>query len=221
MERRHLGIALLIIASLGSAVRADSGAPALGGRVGSLGFGGGLMMDFLPEIDGHFGAAYFPPAVRGEIGGVNYDFDLRVLTFPLTMDWYPFHNGFHLSGGLIFNQSRMDLNTGSSASLTLGGTTYAAAESGTVRGRTTFRRLAPYVGIGWSNAFGQEGRWGIVTNLGMAFLGRPHVSLRATGPLASDPAFQSNLAQAEQDMEDDLNVVRFYPIFSISLLYRF
>ncbi len=221
MERRHLCIALLLITSFRTAVSADFGRLALAGRAGSLGLGGELMMNFLPDINGRPEATYFPPAVRGEIGDVNYNFNLRVMTFPLTMDWYPFHNGLHLSGGLIFNQSKMDLDTGSSASVTIGGTTYSAAELATVRGRATFHRFAPYVGIGWGNAFDKEGRLGVVTDLGVAFLGRPHVSLTATGPIATEPGVMGDLVEEEQDVEDDLSMLRFYPVFSISLFYRF
>jgi hypothetical protein len=221
MERRHLCIALLVLASLSSAASADFGGLAIAGRAGSLGFGGELMMNFLPELNGRFGATFFPLSVDGEIGDVNYGFDLRVMTFPLTMDWYPFKNGFHLSGGLIFNQTKMDLDTGSSASLTIGGNTYSAADLGTVHGKTTFHHLAPYVGIGWGNAFGKDGHWGILSDLGVAFLGRPHVALTATGPIAADPTFMSDLAQEAKDVEDDLSILRFYPVFSISLFYRF
>ncbi len=221
MERRHLWITLFVIASLRSAALAGFGGPALAGRVGSPGLGGELRMNFLPDINGRFDATYFPLAVGGESGDVNYEFDLRVMTLPLTMDWHPFHNGFYLSGGLLFNQTKMDLDTGSGASLTIGGTTYPAAHLGAVHGRATFHHLAPYVGIGWGNAFGTEGRWGIVTGLGVAFLGRPHISLTATGPIATVPSVMSDLAQEEQDVEDDLSFLRFYPIFSISLFYRF
>ncbi len=221
MERRHLCSTLLLLSSFSSAASADFGGPALAGRVGSLGFGGEFMMNFLPGINGRFGATYFPLTVNGKIGDINYDFDLRVLTFPLTMDWYPFHHGFHLSGGLIFNQSKMSLDTGSSASLTIGGTTYSAADLGTVHGRAAFHHLAPYVGIGWGNAFGKDGRWGVVSDLGMAFLGRPHVSLTATGPIATEPSVMGDLVEEEQTVEDDLSMLRFYPVFSISLFYRF
>ncbi len=221
MERRHLCIALLLLSSFSSTASADFGGPALAGRAGSLGFGGELMMNFLPDLSGRFGDTYFPPAVRGEIGAANYDFDLRVRTFPLTMDWYPFHGGLHLTGGLIFNQSKMNLDTASSASMTIGGTTYAAADLGSVHGQATFHHFAPYVGIGWGNAFGRDGRLGLVTNLGVAFLGRPHVSLAATGPIASGPSVMGDLAEEEQTVEDDLSVVRFYPVLSVSLFYRF
>jgi hypothetical protein len=221
MERRHVYIVLLVLASLSQAALADFEGLAIAARTGTLGFGGELMVNVLPTINGRFGVTYFPLSVSGEIGDVNYDFDLRLLTFPLTMDWYPFKNGFHISGGLIFNETKMELGTGSTASLTLDGHTYSADQLGTVHGDARFRLIAPYVGIGWGNAFGKDKHWGLLGDLGVAFLGRPRVALSATGPVASDPTFMEDLAHEQEEVEDDLSILGFYPVLSVSLFYRF
>jgi hypothetical protein len=221
MKRRHLGAALLVLASLSQVASAGLGEFALAARAGSLGFGGELMANFVPDLNGRFGATFLPLSLDTEIGDVKFGFDLRVLNFPLTMDWYPFHGGFHLSGGLIFNRTGMDLDTPSAAALTIGGHSYSASDLGSVHGDVKFRHIAPYAGLGWGNAFGRDGRWGIVTDLGVAFLGRPHVGLSATGPIASDPGFEEDLSRERRNIEDDLSMLRFYPVFSISLFYRF
>jgi hypothetical protein len=221
MKRRYLCVALLATASLSPIATADFGDLVLAGRAGTLRLGGGLMLGFRPGISGRVGAAYAPLHVDGEIGDVDYGLDLRLMTVPLTMDWYPLQNGFHLRGGLILNQSKIDLDTGSGASRTIGGTTYSPADPGAVHGRATFPRLRPYVGIGWSNVFGKNRRWGIVGDLGVAFLGRPHVALAATGPIAANPTFQGDRTQEQEDVQDDLGIRRLHPLFSVSLFYRF
>jgi hypothetical protein len=221
MQRRYLGAALLVFASLSPIAAAGLGDFALAGRAGSLGFGGELMANVLPDSNGRFGATFLPLGFDTAIGDVNFGFGLRGLTFPLTLDWHPFHGGFHLSGGLAFNQTSMDLDTHSTASLTIGGHSYSASDFGSVHGDVSFKHITPYAGLGWGNAFGQDGHWGIVTDLGVAFLGRPHVCLSATGPIASDPGFQEDLSQEQRDVENDLSILRFYPVFSISLFYRF
>lgn len=81
--------------------------------------------------------------------------------------------------------------------------------------------MAPYVGIGWGNAFGRSRRWGFVTDLGVAFTGSPDVALSATGTLASDPGFRADLAREEADLEDDLEDFKIYPVFSANLYFRF
>ena len=51
--------------------------------------------------------------------------------------------------------------------------------------------------------------------------GSPNVTLRATGPFANDPALLADLALEEEEIEDDLDVVRLYPVLSFTLYYRF
>lgn len=221
MERRHLAAALLAIASLSQVASAGLGGFAIAGRARSLGCRGEQLPSSLPDINGRFGAAFLPLGLDTEIGDVNFGFGLSGLTLPLTVDWHPFHGGFHLSGGLIFNQTSMDLDTPSAASLIIGGHFYSASDLGSVHGDVSFKHIAPYAGIGWGNTFGPDGHWGVVTNLGVAFLGRPHVVLSATGPMASEAGFQEDLNREQRDIEDDLDLLRFYPVFSISLFYRF
>ena len=208
---------LFVLASLSRVARADFGGLMLAGRLGSLSFGSEWIGNSLPESDGRFDIMFLPR----RIDGINCDFDLKGIAFPLMLNWYPVHDGFHFSAGLIFNQTHEDLEIGSSASLMIGGHSHPAAGPGTIHGTVHFPRLAPYVGIGWGHAFGLGGRWGILGDLGMAFLGRPKVSLSAAGPIASDAKFMGDLAQEERDVQDDLSILRFYPIFSISLFYRF
>jgi hypothetical protein len=221
MVRRYFCATVLVIAFISQATFADFGGLAIAGRSGTLGLGGELMLNLLPDVNSRFGVTFFPLSLGGELGDVEYDFDLDALTFPLSMDWYPFQNGFHLTAGAIFNETEVGLGTRSTASLTIGGTTYSAAQLGAVRGDVGFNQVAPYIGIGWGNAFGKEQRWGIVGDLGVAFLGSPRVVLSASGPVASDPAFMQDLAQEESDLEDDLKILRFYPVLSISFFYRF
>ncbi len=221
MNRRRLWAALLVLGSIGPIASAGSGGLGRAGPIAGPGFGGEQEDDFPPGSNVCFGIGSLPLRVHGAIGTVNYDFDLKVLDFPFTLDWYPFHGGFRLSGGLIFNQTDGDLDMHSIAALTMGGHSYSAADSGTIHGTVHFPRLAPYVGIGWGHTFGLGGRWGILGDLGMAFLGRPKVSLSAAGPLAADAKFIGDLAQEERDVQDDLSILRFYPVFSVSLFYRF
>jgi hypothetical protein len=87
-----------------------------------------------------------------------------------------------------------------------------------LKGEVDFRPVAPYIGIGWGNALGKEERWGILTDLGIAFTGLPDIELSATGP---DPTIQAEIAKEERDIQDELDAFKFYPVLSISLFYRF
>jgi hypothetical protein len=47
------------------------------------------------------------------------------------------------------------------------------------------------------------------------------VALSASGTLASDPAFQANLAKERDEIEDDLEPFEFYPVLSLGIFFRF
>ncbi len=99
--------------------------------------------------------------------------------------------------------------------------TYAADEVGALGGDVDFRPVAPYIGIGWGNPLGRTGRWGLATDLGVAFTGSPDIDLCASGPIGADPTFQARLAEEEKDIQDDLDIFKIYPVLSINLYYRF
>lgn len=212
---------LLAVAPISQAARAEYGGLAIGAKSGTLGFGGELTANVLPDLNGRFGVTFFDLSLDGRFSGVEYDFDLDMLTYPITVDWYPFQDGFHVSAGIIVNETDVDLGARADTTITIGDTTYLASDVGTLSGDVSYRRVAPYIGIGWGNAFGKEKRWGVVGDFGIAFIGSPDVSLSASGPIASQPGFQSDLAQEQDDLEDDLSDFNIYPVLSVSLFFRF
>jgi len=213
-------VPLLIISTIPNAsVQAQRFA--IAGRGGTLGLGGDLIVNVLPDLNGRFGAAFFDLSLNPEIDGIEYDFDLNLRTFPLSADWYPFDDSFHITAGIVINDTDTGLDARSNQNIMIGDHIYGAAELGTVRGDVSFNHVAPYIGIGWGNAFGREKRWGFMTDLGVAFIGSPEVSLSASGPIAGDPIFEDDIKQEEQDVEDDLEDFKIYPVLSLSLFFRF
>jgi hypothetical protein len=191
MKRRHLGVALVAMAFLSEAMLSGFDDRTDAGQAGALGVGGAL-------------------------SDVDYSLDVRMLTVPLTLDWYPFADAFHLSAGIIVNQTKMDLNVRPSAMFDTGGMTYSAAEAGQLRSNATCNPIAPYLGLGWGHAFGREKRWGLLTDVGVAFLGRSHVSLHA-----ADPTSSSNLPEEQDSIRQDSGRIRFNPVISVGLFFRF
>jgi hypothetical protein len=214
MKRRHLGTALLALILVGPIAWSSFGEVA---RAGMLGFAGELLLNSRPDNNGRSGITSLPPSFSSTLNNVDYSFDLKMLTTPLALDWYPFFNSFHLSGGILVSRAWLGLDTRTSATFDMGGSPYSAQ----LRGGATYHPIAPYVGLGWSNAFGKEKRWSVVSNIGLAFLGRPHVSVTATGPSNGDPTSQSTLDREEDSLHQELDHIRFYPVVSVSLFFRF
>lgn len=223
MLRRLSAIVLLLQTALFSCeiTYASAEKLAISAKSSSLGLGGELTAQIAPNINTRFGANAFNLDLNGKLSDIEYDFGLDLLSFSAFVDWYPFKNSFHISGGILVNESEIGLRTTPASSLTIGSTTYTPAEIGTLSGTLSFNNIAPYVGIGWGNAFDSEKRLGFSSDIGVAFIGSPNVTMSANGTLASDPTFQNDLATERIQLEDDIKQFKFYPVFSFSIFYRF
>jgi hypothetical protein len=221
MKLKMILVLACVVLTMGLTARADNSRFAIDGRAGTLGLGGDLVVNLFRDVNFRAGIGVFSFDYDSTINGLDYQFNLDLRTFPLTIDWYPFHGAFHVSGGVIVNDTDLDYRAKSSTTVEVGDQTYTAAEAGTLLGSVDFKRVAPYAGIGWGNPFGQDNRWGLMLDLGVAFTGSPDVTLRATGSLASDPTFQSELRKEQQDIQDKVDDYKFYPVVSLSLYYRF
>ena len=61
-------------------------------------------------------------------------------------------------------------------------------------------------------------RWGFYCDLGVAFTDSPDVKLSATGAAAG---LTADLAKERNEIEDDLEPFKFYPVISLGIYYRF
>lgn len=157
-----------------------------------------------------------------DIDGVEYDADVLLHSFGLNGDLHPFANGFRLSAGLRYNLNEADIQAMPRESVTIGNTTYTPAEIGRLDGGVEFNDLAPYLGIGFDNALFGSSAVSFKADLGLLYQGDPDVQLSASsGTLAADPGFQDDLERERQDIEDDLEILGFYPVLALGLSIRF
>lgn len=221
MNHRWIVAASLVFV-LGRAVSAGAEGIAVGGGVGTLGFGVGLTGRLADTVN--IRATFHPGPnfnYEGTSDDVEYEFDLRLLSAGGQLDFHPGGGGFHLSGGVLLNRNKLDAVGAPAGSYDIGDTTYTGAQVGSLRGAIEFKDASPYVGLGFGNAVGKGKRLGLVFDLGVVFVGSPEVDLSATGPAASDPGFQQDLAEEEQRVSDDLKAFKYYPILSLGLTYQF
>jgi hypothetical protein len=200
---------------------AENTGVAISAKAGTLGVGLEGIVSIIPQFNARVGANTFSYSYDGTESDIKYDIDLKLLTFAGLVDWFPFNNGFRVSAGAMINKNKLDLEATSSASYDIGGTTYTAAQVGTLTSKLDFKNLAPYVGIGFGNPFGSDSNWSFSLDLGVMFQGSPDLSVETTGTLANNAAFQANLAKEKQELEDDLDKAKYYPVIAIGISYRF
>lgn len=193
----------------------------VGVHVGTL--GGGVEVNKL--IFGHLGVRgefnYFSFSLNHSISDVQYSAKLRLETIPVLLDLYPWSRGpFHVTGGVVFNQTQL---TGSgvpdaSGTIKLNGDSYTEAQVGVLSAAVKYPSSGGYFGLG----FGTPARKSAVSftfDVG-AILSKPTVSLSATNP-GEIPALTTDLAAQQASTQTSVNKVRAYPVISTGILVRF
>ncbi len=211
-----IGLALLLSAT---AAHAGTGVSA---RVGTLGLGVDVTQSLLPMVNARLGFSYFTFSYSTTTDGIDYDYDLNLGSGQLLLDYHPIPlMGFRLSGGTLINGNNLDMAANlPDIEIPIGDETYTASEVGTLTGDIDLNTFAPYLGIGWGNA--ASSRISINTDLGVVFQGSPSVTLHSVnGTLSDTQQFKDALEQERQSIEDDLDVYKYYPVFSIGIGVKF
>lgn len=225
-----LGLAVAVCVAVqvaGAATGATTPAPASGSaggvgvtvKVGTLGVGGEATIGINDYLGVRLGGAGFGWKGSRAVDEGTINGDLELLTYSALVDVHPFGGGFRLSGGGMLNKNKVKLQADLDEPVELDGRDFSLSD---LHGEVTFAELAPYLGIGYGNAVGADGRWHFACDFGVMFQGSPEVSAGAT---ASDPALQpavdEALANEVADIQDDADAFRYYPVISVGISYRF
>lgn len=156
---------------------------------------------------------------KNEDGGGSISPKLGLMTIGALLDWHPWAQGFRLSAGLYLNKNKIDLTADVGDTVEINDREYSLSD---LRGRVDFNTLAPYLGLGYGNAVGSNGRWHFSCDVGVMFQGTPKVDLQAT---IGDPALQAQLdadiKEEAKKIEDDLAGFKYYPVVSLGVAYLF
>lgn len=211
---------------------------AIGVKAGTLGPGLEVATPLAHTLNLRAGGNYFTYGDSFTSSGVTYNATLRFLSGEVSLDWFPWAGGFHISGGaVVYNGNQI---TGTSdvpggQTFTLNHVTYVSSASDPVHGTGSlrFNKAAPKVTIGWGNLLPRGDRhWSVPFELGMAYVGDPKVALNLTGTvcdttgancrtIASDPSVQANVTAQQQKLASDAQPARFYPILTVGVGYAF
>lgn len=224
MSIKLLVIQFLVFFSITQTAYAASGDTALGFKTGTLGLGLEFTVEASDQVNVRFGGNYFKLNKQIGIEGNDYDLDLRLLTYSALADWFVADGSFRLTAGAFLNRNTLYGTALPSNSYVIDGMTYTSAEVGNLSADVRFKSFAPYLGIGWGNPLADDSDWSFMVDLGIMFAGKPNLDITSTGGSLSDNAVLiADIAQAEQDFRDadELKYLKFYPVISIGLNYRF
>jgi len=214
------GLALLL--AMGMNTAAHAGDLAIAVKAGTLGVGVEATTNIVPMfINARLQGNAFNYSTSITDTQVTYDGKLKLASVGLLADIYPFAGKFRITGGAYYNGNKLDVTGRPTAgTFTFNGVTYPSAQVGTVTTTVNFNKFAPYVGFGWGDAISSGSPIGFSLELGALYMGQPKTSVTATG-IAGTPGLAADIAVEKKKLDASLSNMKWYPVASIGVNFRF
>jgi hypothetical protein len=183
---------------------------------------------------------------RFEVDGFKINANLHMATAGASVDLYPWNSIWRLSAGLMFvndNQISAATSIVPGTSFTLGTATYYSSTADPLTGSAVLGlhtvKPAPMASFGFGRFIPRSNRhWSFPSEFGVIYMGAPSLTVTTAGAVCTDKAqtmcsdvnqqgnpvgaaFNSNLQARLALWRKDLDRVKFYPIFSYSVVYSF
>ncbi|MCR4304276.1 MAG: FecR domain-containing protein [Gallionella sp.] len=189
-------------------------------KVGTLGYGAEFNFGKSDSFSTRIGLNAYTYKHNAKASTVNYDFKLQLQTASALADWYPFEGGFRASGGLFYNNNKATLGGNpTGGDYIINGVTYTSAQIGSLQATMTFNKAAPYLGIGWGNPVAKNKGWGMVSDIGVMFQGKPKIDLTVTCA-TSCPQLSTDAAAENAKLQEDLSKFQMWPVISFGISYQ-
>jgi hypothetical protein len=197
---------------------------ALGPKFGTTGLGLDLTFGISRWLNLRGGFNYGLFTWSPTFGDVDYELESNLMSGPLFVDVHPFANHFRISGGIYIQPgSDVDLSATPNRPVQIGRHTYAPDVVGTLSGTIEIAdAIGPYVGIGFGNSVDEEQVLTFMVDFGVVFQSY-EVSLTSDGAGMTTPVdtFRTDLELEEQNIEDDVNSLKVFPVLTFGISYHF
>ena len=187
-------------------------------RISTLGAGLEVAKGFTPNFGLRAGFNYFSYGYDATESDVSYELDLGLKSFGLFADWHPFKGAFRLSGGLLINGNGLSGSAKPTTLVEIGGTDYDLTS---VNLDISYNTLAPYLGLGWDTTFGDRDNWGFAFDLGLIYSGSAEAALSVSGPDQVAAIGAGDVKKEQDELQNDLDSLKWWPVISAGLVYQF
>lgn len=232
MKRNRFIAILVTTATLGFSSTADAedknARLKVGITAGTLGIGPEVSYRLSERLGVRGNATFLSISRDIDSDDITYDGKVKLQSGGVMLDVYPFGGGFRVSGGLRINgnKARGIASPNSGTSYTINGTTYSAADIGTLRAETDIKNVAPALTLGYGGGLSNGLIFGI--EAGALFQGSVKIKpLTITGVCAgaSPPptcaTLTADLDAERRSVNGDIDGYKVYPILQLSVGYRF
>ena len=187
-------------------------------RISTLGAGLEVAKGFSLNFGVRAGFNYFSYGYDATESDVSYDLDLELNNFAILADWHPFEGAFRVSGGILLNGNGLTGLAKPTAPVAIGNANYDLTS---VNLDISYNSVAPYFGLGWDTTFGDDDNWGFAFDLGLIYSGSPDTTLNVSGPDEANPLLADDLNRERQELQSDLDTLKWWPVVSAGVVYQF
>jgi hypothetical protein len=206
---------------------------------------GGLGVDIAAAVQRHLnvrvGGQFFGYAGSFQEQGATVNGNIRLGGGRGSLDWFPFHNGFHLSPSVFFlNQTaiRATVLVPSGSDVSVGGGDYVSSNADPLHGSASIglRKTSPGFILGYGNLIRRDRkRLSFPVEVGFYYVGQPTLKVLFSGsacdptqpqplgcqPVQQDAGFQADLAAFIARNNNNLKYASFMPVLSFGVGYSF
>lgn len=209
---------------------------AIGVKADTLGAGIEIATPLSRGFNLRSGANFIAYGYPFDIKGVNYNAELDFRSGQVSLDWFPWHKGFHISPGVLYFKNSISAvaTVAPGQPFQLNDQDFINSIDDPVHGTATViipHKFAPMLTLGFGNLLPRSGRHiSVPFEIGVAYVGqiRANVALSGTActtdgcvDMATDPSTQNDLREELSSVNDNLSRFPIYPIVSLGFAYRF
>lgn len=191
-------------------------------RASTLGVGGELSFRIAGSVGIRLGGNYLQFSRDANVEDIDYHLTPHFENGTAILDFHPFGGSFHLSGGFLLNYNSGEMVATLAHDIQIGDNTYTPQQVGSLTGTVSFRKTAPYLGLG----FAGRSRVAILFDLGVGFTGTPELELLGATNLtgAAKDEFDANVVKEQQEAQAEITkrkYLRYHPVVSVGVKVSF
>ncbi|WP_348266815.1 hypothetical protein [Edaphobacter sp. DSM 109919] len=210
-------------------------------QVGINGVGADIAVAVASHFNVRMGAQFFGYSDSFQEQGANVNAMLRLGGGRAALDWFPFHNGFHISPLVVFldqTNVRATVIVPSGQTISLDNGDYVSSHADPLHGSASIGvwKTSPGLTIGYGNIVPRSGKhFSFPVDAGFYYVGQPTLKVDFSGsacdpsepeplgcqPVQQDADFQRDLAAFIRRNNNNLSYASFIPILSFGVGYSF
>jgi len=213
--RSHPLLTAAVVSLLPLAVHAEGFA--LSARAGSTGIGAEATVRLTSRLNARFGGGAFRYNYSSQLSDVDYALGLDLKGGAAALDFHPGGGAFRMSVGVLLHRNQLSGFSDPSTSVHIGNHRYEPGQIGRLSVKADYkRRVAPFATLGVGN--GARGKRVFVSfDAGVALTRSPAVTVSTS---LSAPGLADDLRLEEQAVNDDLGILKLYPVVSVGFGLR-